>query len=127
MTRKVLSVGQCDADDATLRLVFEMRYPHVEVIAVDTAKRALAEARRGGLALILVNRLFDVDGESGLELIRELKADATLAGLPVMLVSNFPDAQAKAVAIGALPGFGKASLSSAATHALLDPLLAETS
>jgi DNA-binding response OmpR family regulator len=123
MKRKVLSVGQCSADDATLRRVLTERYPEVEVIAVDTASEGFVQARTGEYALILVNRIFDADGESGLELIRELKAETATAAVPVMLVSNFADAQARAVATGALQGFGKATLTSPNTQALLDPLL----
>jgi hypothetical protein len=36
-----------------------------------------------------------------------------------MLVSNFPEAQAAALAAGALPGFGKKALGSATTPPLL--------
>ncbi len=59
---------------------------------------------------MLVNRVFDADGSSGLDFIKTLKADAALTATPVMLVSNYEDAQAQAVAVGAVPGFGKATL-----------------
>jgi two-component system chemotaxis response regulator CheY len=62
-----------------------------------------------------VNRVSDADGSPGIELIRALKADPGLAGVPVMLVSNYADAQAQAVALGALPGFGKADLTAPET------------
>jgi len=39
--------------------------------------------------------------------------------VPVMLVSNFADAQAQAVESGALPGFGKAALNAPETLARL--------
>jgi CheY-like chemotaxis protein len=120
--RKVLSVGQCATDDAKLRRALESRYA-IDLVAVDTASEALAHARQGGYALVLVNRVFDRDESSGLDLVRTIKTDPALAALPVMLVSNFSDAQADAVAFGALPGFGKGSLSATATFALLDPLL----
>jgi CheY-like chemotaxis protein len=66
--------------------------------------------RQGTFALVLVNRVFDADGSSGLELIRTLKADEALKAVPVMLVSNYDDAQAQAAEVGALPGFGKSAL-----------------
>lgn len=122
MRRKVLSVGQCAADDSKLRGVLQGRYP-VDVVAVDTAVEAVEAARAGGFVLVLVNRVFDVDGDGGLDLIRRLKADAATAALPVMLVSNYPEAQAEAVALGALPGFGKAALGDTATHERLAELL----
>lgn len=120
--RKVLSVGQCEADDGKIRRALEARYP-VDVVAVDTAQEAVGYLREEPFALVLVNRIFDADEGIGLDLIRALKADAKLAAVPVMLVSNFPDAQASAVAVGALPGFGKGGLAAAATYTLLDPLL----
>jgi DNA-binding response OmpR family regulator len=120
--RKVLSVGQCDTDDGQLRRALEGRYT-IEIVAVDTAEDALRHARQGGYALVLINRVFDVDGGDGVTLIRALKADADLATLPVMLVSNFADAQADAVNAGALPGFGKAALTAALTFEMLDPVL----
>ncbi len=122
MTLRVLSVGQCHVDDANLREALQNRY-EVEVVAVDTADEALTVSRAGGFVLVLVNRIFDVDGDIGLDLIRRLKADPATAALPVMLVSNFADAQAAAVSAGALPGFGKASLHEPTTLARLDPLL----
>ena len=67
--------------------------------------------------LVLVNRVLDEDGSSGLELIRALKHDPALADVPVMLVSNHADAQEAAFDLGASPGFGKASLHSDATLA----------
>jgi CheY-like chemotaxis protein len=113
---------QWEADDAKIRRALEGRYA-IDVVAVDTANEALARLRQGAYALVLVNRIFDADEGIGLDLIRALKADATLASLPVMLVSNFPDAQATAVAAGATPGFGKGGLAAATTFALLDPIL----
>ena len=50
--------------------------------------------------------------------------DAALAALPVMLVSNYPDAQQEAQAAGAVPGFGKAQVSSPETLDLLRTYLA---
>ena len=41
-----------------------------------------------------------------------------------MLVSNYPEAQAQAVALGALPGFGKADLGKSRARDALAPILA---
>ena len=79
--------------------------------------------RAGKFDLVLVNRKFDADNSDGLELIRQLKADAALAAVPVMLVTNYPEYQAEAVAAGALPGFGKAELRSPATKEKLVAVL----
>ena len=115
MSRRVLSVGQCSFDHGNLSRVLRAELG-AEVVPAATAEEALAAARRGGFALVLVNRVFDADGGSGLELIPRLKEAAEV---PVMLVSNFADAQEKAVEAGAVPGFGKATLSAPETLARL--------
>ena len=46
-----------------------------------------------------------------------------LRRVPVMLVSNYEDAQREAVAKGALPGFGKAALGQPHTLARLRAVL----
>ncbi|HEY1379641.1 MAG TPA: response regulator [Gemmataceae bacterium] len=110
--RKVLSVGQCGADHpAIARLV---RRFGADVVPADSAEEAVAELRGSAYDLVLVNRILDRGG-SGLDLIARLKTDAELARVPVMLVSDYPSAQAQAVALGAVPGFGKAALSSPET------------
>ena len=58
--------------------------------------------------LVLVNRILDRDGSSGIDLIKHLRQIPNCP--PLMLVSNLPDAQAKAVAAGALQGFGKSTI-----------------
>jgi len=107
---RILSVGQCGYDHGNISRHLTRRF-HAEVDGADTLDDALDRLRAGGYDLVLVNRLLDADGTRGIELIRKLKSDPDLAALPVMLVSNFPEAQAEAVALGALPGFGKSELS----------------
>ena len=112
MTRpRILSVGQCGFDHARIAGTLS-RALDAEVARADTAAEALAALRPGGFALVLVNRVGDRDGAPGLDLIRAMKADSSLAATPVMLVSNYPDAQAAAESLGAAPGFGKAELGS---------------
>jgi two-component system chemotaxis response regulator CheY len=121
---RILSVGQCAYDHGNIARTLGQKVD-AEVTGVDTCDDAIETLRGGGYSLVLVNRIIDGDGASGLELIRALKADAALATVPVMLVSNYPQAQADAEALGALPGFGKAELSgTAAIHriaAALEP------
>lgn len=74
---------------------------------VDEAMKKLAER---DYALVLVNRLVFADGSEGSRLITRMKSDAAIAKMPVMLVSNYADAQQAAVAAGAVPGFGKAAV-----------------
>ena len=108
MTPKVLSVGQCGVDSAAISR-FLRRSFDADVIAVDSADEAIDELRRDRYDLVLANRVFDLGG-SGLELIATIKADSTLNPVPVMLVSDLPAAQRQAEELGAVPGFGKASL-----------------
>jgi two-component system chemotaxis response regulator CheY len=121
-TRRVLSVGQCGPDHGSIRRALQSAFA-AEVTACDSAGEAIEQLRGGAFDLVLVNRVFDADGDSGLDLIRRLKADPELQGVPVMLVSNFEDAQAQAVAAGAAPGFGKSALQAAQTKERLRPYL----
>jgi two-component system chemotaxis response regulator CheY len=107
-TKKVLSVGQCGADHPAIARVIREQFD-ADVVPADSADEAFAELRSGDYDLVLANRVFDLGG-SGLEFIAQLKADDAIKDVPVMLVSNYPDAQAEAAARGALPGFGKAAL-----------------
>jgi len=109
--KRVLSVGQCFADHSSISRVLQQL--QAQVVRSDTAEDALDQLRGGQFDLVLVNRVFDYDGDSGLEVIRRIKADEKLQSTPVMLVSNYEDAQRQAADLGALPGFGKAALGTA--------------
>jgi CheY-like chemotaxis protein len=117
-TRKTLSVGQCLADHGRIAQALHSTFG-AEVVPADTAGEAFERLRREAFDLVLVNRVFDRDGDSGLDFIRQVNADQQLRKVPIMLVSNYEDAQARAVAAGAQPGFGKASLDAPETLELL--------
>ncbi len=72
------------------------------------------EAAASG-ALLLVNRVLDgdFDNDDGQALIKRL---LDTGAKRVMLISNFPEAQARAEKSGALPGFGKTTMGSEETH-----------
>jgi two-component system chemotaxis response regulator CheY len=108
-TNRVLSLGQCAADHSAISRVLHEQFG-AEVVAARTYEDALAKLRQGGFALALVNRVLDFDGRPGLDLIDMMRADPQLQGVPVMLVSNYADAQEDAVARGARLGFGKSAL-----------------
>jgi two-component system chemotaxis response regulator CheY len=114
--KRVLSVGQCGADhgsiSASLRRSFD-----VDVASADDAAEALRRLEAEKFDLVLVNRVFDLDGSPGVDFIRQVKQ--ANSPVPVMLVSNYPDAQQEAVKAGALPGFGKAALGEPATLSAL--------
>jgi CheY-like chemotaxis protein len=107
--KRVLSVGQCFADHSGITRVLRGAFG-AEVIAADSTREALDKLREDSFALVLVNRVLDADGSSGLDVIRAIKTDEQARAVPVMLVSNYDDAQAEAVQAGALLGFGKAAL-----------------
>ena len=103
----VLSIGQCSYDDS--------RIGHVVRKALGaTLDRAddPEEARRMMSAkkydLVLVNRVFDAGTGMGVDFIAETTRSGNAP--PIMLVSDYADAQAAAVANGAVMGFGKASI-----------------
>ena len=120
---RVLSVGQCSFDHGNLAAALRRTF-QAETVGVDTAEAAFGLLKQEAFACTLVNRLLDANGESGLEFIRRLRAAPELRSHPVMLVSNYPEAQQQAIALGAAPGFGKNDLGSAAMAAALRPFLA---
>lgn len=109
----VLDVGQCDMDHHAIRALLEQL--GVEVCRGRSQGEARALITANAFDLVLLNRIFDETGEEGIAFIKEVRA----AGMPVMLVSNYPDAQAEAVRLGALKGFGKARLREPETAELL--------
>jgi DNA-binding NtrC family response regulator len=104
---RVLSVGQCGFDSASIERLFTQDFS-AKVESVDTASDAIGRLQSETYNLVLVNRRLDLDGSSGVALLEQLHSKAP--EVPVMLVSDKPDAQAEAVSKGALPGFGKSAL-----------------
>ena len=107
--KRVLSIGQCAADHAAISCVFQ-RIFDVEVVPAESWQHAQSFVSEQECHLILVNRVLDGDGSSGVEIIKQLKSTPRTDKIPVMLVSNFDDAQLQAVELGAARGFGKAAL-----------------
>ena len=122
-TKRVLNVGQCGADHPAITRMIRARFD-ADVVPADSAEEAVTELRKGKYDLVLANRVFDLGG-SGLEFIKQLKADDRLKAVPVMLVSNYADAQQEATALGALPGFGKSGLDDPAAHDRLAKVLGD--
>jgi len=120
---RVLSVGQCGYDNSGIRRVLSSRFD-VDLVEADSGDDALASLNAGAFDLVLVNRKLFSDDAPGIDVIRRIKSDPRFEALPVMMVSNFADAQAEAVQAGAEPGFGKANLNSPDTLARLANRLA---
>jgi CheY-like chemotaxis protein len=83
------------------------RHFECEVVQADALQDAVAHLNSGPFDLVLVNRKLDIDYSDGLDVIRHIKSDPATAGIPVMLVTNYPEHQDAAIAAGALRGFGK--------------------
>ena len=120
--KQVLSIGQCGFDHGSISRFLQGEFD-VDVLPAATADEAVGQLRQRSFDLVLVNRQFDADCSEGVEFIERLKADPELAAIPVMLVTNFREYAEQAVAIGALPGFGKAELGSPELASRLRPLL----
>ncbi len=109
MSKRVLNVGQCRPDQHAIRALLRSHFD-VEVVSADLLDDALESLNRDRYDLVLINRKLDRDGSDGLEVLRAVRRSERHGDVPVMLVSNYPEAQAAAIAAGALPGFGKSEL-----------------
>ncbi len=114
MSKRVLDVGNCVPDHAAICRLIEANFDASVAQANDLAG-AVAELQRQSADLVLVNRKLDLDYSDGMAIVRHLKSDPRWAKLPVMLITNYPEHQADAVAAGAEPGFGKQELRSTET------------
>src|SRR3954451_18551947 len=111
MAKRVVLVGHCGPDSSYLRITVSKASPGVQVLAADD-DASLGKLLGDGVDLLLLNRQLDFgfDEADGVGLLKRLRA--IYPNLKAMLVSNYPDAQAAAMAEGALPGFGKRELGS---------------
>src|SRR5579862_2726625 len=103
MPKKIALIGHCGPDSSYLRMAVSSAQRDAKIVAADDndgLNRLLAD----GVDLLLFNRQLDYgfDEQEGVALIRRLRAEHP--GVRMMLVSNYPEAQAAAVAAGALPG-----------------------
>ncbi len=122
MSKRVLSIGQCAMDHGSIAALVAREF-RAEIVAADSLAEARNALADGPFELVLVNRRLDADGDDGLEVIRALKESPGGDRSPMMLVSNFPEFQTKAVALGAEMGFGKNALGSPATRERLAKFL----
>lgn len=122
MPKRVLDVGQCRPDHASIRSYLTRNFG-CEVVQVDDRAGALAELKGRQYDLVLVNRKLDCDYSDGIEVIRALKSDPDAASVPVMLVTNYPEHQEAAIAAGAILGFGKLEFQKPETRAKLAEVL----
>ena len=125
LKQTVISVGQCGYDNSRIRSLIRSIDSTVEIRETDSHQETMEVlASLGEAALVLVNRVFDTDGASGMDLISQLKSkESEFAAIPVMLVSNYEKSQAEAIANGAIQGFGKSELQSVETRQKIESVL----
>lgn len=123
MSKKVALVGHCGPDSSYLRMTVSKADRGVQVLAADD-DQGLKRVLDAGVDLLLFNRQLDFgfDEQEGVALIRKLREK--YPHVKTMLVSNYPEAQAAAVAAGALPGFGKREMGSPRVAELIREALA---
>lgn len=123
MSRRVLSVGQCVPDNASINHFLKSQFD-VVIDQSDLPDDTLESLEANQYDLVLINRKLDRDYSDGLDIIRSMKSNDDLKDIPVMLVTNYAEHQEKAVGEGATYGFGKSELGDPAVVDRLRPLLA---
>lgn len=124
MPKKVLSVGQCGPDHAILSQFLRSHFA-AQVEPACRLDDALEKLRTDSYDLVLVNRKLDADYSDGMKVLESIKSDPSLRDVPVMLITNYPEYQQRAVAAGAALGFGKLELKNPETIDKLRPFLAD--
>ncbi len=112
---RILDVGQCDYDHGNIHHMLSKEFG-ADVERAATGEEAFRAVCAERYDLVLVNRVLDSDGASGLDFIHRLKSNDKTRTTPVMLVSNYADAQDVAVDSGAAKGFGKSMLTDPETR-----------
>ncbi|MDP9172416.1 MAG: hypothetical protein M3O30_00930 [Planctomycetota bacterium] len=124
MPKRILLVGHCGPDSTYLRMAVKGALGDVALVSADDNEE-LDKALQQTIDLVLFNRElgYGFAPETGVEMIRVLKKRGL--GMNMMLVSNYPEAQAQAQAAGAIPGFGKREIGAPRTAQLLRAAVGE--
>jgi hypothetical protein len=117
---KVILVGHCGADTGSLEWFVEdaMKLPVEAANSTSKLQKLMTPS-----SLLMINRVLEGDfpTDEGVELIGAL---TRIGNAPkMMLISNYPDAQAAAVKLGGIPGFGKSMIGDEKTQKYLQSLL----
>lgn len=123
MSQLIALIGHCGPDSSYLRLAVSSAAPGARVLTLEDAA-GLEKALSSGVALLLINRVLDYgfEEEDGVSLIRRLRP--AHPDLKMIMVSNYPEVQAAAIAAGANGAFGKRDLRSPKVAELLRQILA---
>ncbi len=124
--KRIVLVGHCGPDSGYLRMTVSSVQRGIQVVAADEDEELTRQIAEGA-DLLLINRQLDwgFPEEEGTAVIRRLRA--RYPHLKMMLVSNYPESQAAAIAAGALPGFGKREIGTPRVTELLKKALTEDS
>jgi two-component system chemotaxis response regulator CheY len=124
MSKKVVLVGHCGPDSSYLRLAVSRAQRDARVAIVED-EQEMEQAIAEGVDLLMLNRILDYGFEEsdGAAVISKIRARHP--EMKMMLVSNYAEAQAAAVAAGALPGFGKRDIGTDRVTNLIRDALAE--
>ena len=111
MSKKIVLVGHCGPDSSFLRMAVSAADRSLKVLMADDADE-LNQHLEQGVDLLLLNRElgWGFEQTEGVEIIRQLLSRHP--NVKMMLISNYADAQAQALAAGAVPGFGKREIGS---------------
>ena len=104
--KKVALVGHCGPDSSYLRMTISSAIKNAKILSADDDGE-LTQVLGEEVDLMLFNRElgYGFSETEGVKFIERLRG--AYPSLKMMLVSNYPEAQAAAIAAGALPGFGK--------------------
>ncbi|ADB16354.1 response regulator receiver protein [Pirellula staleyi DSM 6068] len=123
VTKRVLDIGNCGPDHYAIRQML-LRQFGAEVEQAHELSDALEILGKAKFDLVLINRKLDIDYSDGMDVLAHLKGDARYRDLPMMLITNFAEHEAAAIAAGAVPGFGKRTLYDDLTVTRLSQFLA---
>ncbi len=106
---KIALVGHCGIDGPRIQAQINSILNGATVTTANDPE-SLQRVCDEGVNLLLFNRELGAgfDGEEGVEVMRELHESHP--DIKMMLISDYPDAQAQAEKLGAVAGFGKADL-----------------
>jgi CheY-like chemotaxis protein len=125
MPKTLLDCGNCGPDFNAVRQMATANFG-ASVLQSHAVEDTLQMLRTRQIDLVTVNRKLDRDYSDGLEVIKAIKADAEIASVPVMLVTNYEEHQQTAIEAGCVRGFGKLAINEPATREAVEPFLGDT-
>jgi CheY-like chemotaxis protein len=122
MPKTLLDCGNCGPDFNSVRQMAKANFG-ASVLQTHAAEDTLEMLRTRKIDLVMVNRKLDRDYSDGLEVVKAIKADAEVASVPVMLVTNYEEHQLSAIEAGCVRGFGKLAINEPGTLDAIEPYL----